>query len=71
MKRRLNKKGIIVYMLIYILVITLLDILCKYSIAHNNNLTPIHIYIMNIVTLFSKLFTLYYYKMLKDYTFKI
>lgn len=70
-KYKLNKRGIIVYLATYIIVITLLDIFTKYSITHNSNLTEIHAFTLNTITLFSKLFTLYYYKMLKDYTFKI
>lgn len=70
-KYRLNKLGIIVYLIKYILFIMLLDILAKHSITHNNNLTEFHIYIINIVTLSSKLFTICYYMILKDYTFKM
>lgn len=71
MKRRLNRKGIIVYLAVYLIIITLLDILAKYSITHNIHLTEIHTFTLNIITLFSKLFTIYYYKMLKNYTFKM
>ena len=70
-KYKLNKIGVIVYLIKYILIITLLDILFKYSITHNSNLTEFHVYIMNTITLFSKLFTIYYYMILKDYTFKM
>lgn len=68
-KYKLNKKGTILYLTIYIIAITLLDILAKYSIAHNNNLTDIHILIINTMTLFSKLFTIEFYEILKAYRF--
>lgn len=68
-KYKLNKKGIILYLTIYIIVITLLDILAKYSIAHNSNLTDIHVLVINTMTLFSKLFTIEVYEILKAYRF--
>ena len=69
MKRRLNKKGIIVYLVIYLIIITLLDMFAKYSIIHNSNLTEVHILTLNTITLFSKLFTIEVYRMLKEYRF--
>lgn len=68
-KYKLNKRGIIFYLATYIIVITLLDILAKYSITHNSNLTEIHAFTLNVITLFSKLFTIEVYKMLKNYRF--
>ena len=68
-KYKLNKKGIIVYLVVYLISITLLDILAKYSITHNSNLTEIHILTINTITLFCKLFTIEVYKMLKNYRF--
>ena len=68
-KYKLNKRGVILYLAIYLIIIALLDVFAKYSITHNSNLTDIHILTLNTITLFSKLFAIEVYKMLKNYRF--